>query len=104
MFLCIFCFAAGAFSLLLLLFILPVITAAMLCPVLFCAALLLLTPLEITEARALHPSTDAGQVKEKMMEEKGGGGLWGDLECIVDMRKVQKEKQEEESGNNNRRE
>lgn len=38
----------------------------MLCPVLLCAALLLLTPLEITEARALHPS-DAAQVP-------GGGG------------------------------
>lgn len=34
----------------------------MLCPVLLCAALLLLTPLEITEARALHPSPDAAQV------------------------------------------
>lgn len=39
----------------------------MLCPVLLCAALLLLTPLEITEARALHPSPDAAQVP-------GGGG------------------------------
>lgn len=34
----------------------------MLCPVLLCTTLLLLTPLEITEARALHPSPDAVQV------------------------------------------
>lgn len=38
----------------------------MLCPVLLCAALLLLTPLEITEARALHPSPDAVQVQEEI--------------------------------------
>lgn len=41
----------------------------MLCPVLLCATLLLLTPLEITEARALHPSPDAVQV-----QREGGGG------------------------------
>lgn len=41
-------------------------SAAMLCPVLLCAALLLLTPLEITEARALHPSPDAVQVQEEI--------------------------------------
>lgn len=41
--------------------LLPIITA-MLYPVLLCAALLLLTPLDITEARALHPSPDAVQV------------------------------------------
>lgn len=56
-------FAACVFSVLLLrFFFLPDIAAAMLCPVLLCAALLLLTPLEITEARALHPSPDAAQV------------------------------------------
>lgn len=38
----------------------------MLCPVLLCATLLLLTPLEITEARALHPSPDAVQVQEEI--------------------------------------
>lgn len=42
----------------------------MLCPVLLCATLLLLTPLEITEARALHPSPDAVQVQG----DRGEGG------------------------------
>lgn len=42
----------------------------MLCPVLLCATLLLLTPVEITEARALHPSPDAVQVQR----ERGEGG------------------------------
>lgn len=37
-------------------------SAAMLCPVLLCAALLLLPPLEITDARALHQPSDAAQV------------------------------------------
>lgn len=45
------------FSLLLLL-----VSAAMLRPVLLCATLLLLTPFEVSEARALHPSPDAVQV------------------------------------------
>uniref|UniRef100_A0A1A8SDW8 C-type natriuretic peptide 1 n=1 Tax=Nothobranchius rachovii TaxID=451742 RepID=A0A1A8SDW8_9TELE len=37
----------------------------MLRPVLLCAALLLLTPFEISEARALHPSPDAAQFLER---------------------------------------
>ncbi len=53
-------------------FFLSVISAAMLYPVLLCATLLLLTPLEITEARALHPSPDAVQV-----QGEGGKGLRG---------------------------
>lgn len=43
--------------------VLPIISAAMLCPVLLCATLLLLSPQEIAEARALHPSPDAVQVQ-----------------------------------------
>lgn len=47
--------------------------AAMLCPVLLCAALLLLTPLEITDARALHQPSDAAQVRgEGRAGERGG--------------------------------
>lgn len=41
----------------------PIISAAMLCPALLCATLLLLSPQEIAEARALHPSPDAVQVQ-----------------------------------------
>lgn len=52
---CSWCFFHSCLS------VLPVI-AAMLCPVLLCAALILLTPLDFMEARALHPSTDAVQV------------------------------------------
>ncbi|KAM4567699.1 C-type natriuretic peptide-like [Fundulus diaphanus] len=37
----------------------------MLRPVLLCAALLLLTPLEMTEARSLHPAPDAAQFLER---------------------------------------
>ncbi|XP_012725722.2 C-type natriuretic peptide 1 [Fundulus heteroclitus] len=37
----------------------------MLRPVLLCAALLLLTPLEMTEARSLHPGPDAAQFLER---------------------------------------
>lgn len=49
----------------------------MLCPVLLCAALLLLTPFEITEARALHPSADAVQVQgdgRAQMGKRSGSG------------------------------
>ncbi|XP_056143069.1 C-type natriuretic peptide-like [Lampris incognitus] len=40
----------------------------MLCPVLLCATLLLLAPLEHTEARPLHPSPDAVQFVEQFLE------------------------------------
>lgn len=80
-------FAASAFSVLLLQFFLSVISAAMLCPVLLCATLLLLTPLEITEARALHPSPDAAQV-----QREGGGG-----EGEGEKRKERKERIEKDS-------
>lgn len=50
------------------------VSAAMLCPVLLCATLLLLTPLEITEARALHPSPDAVQVWRGRRGRCDGGG------------------------------
>lgn len=49
-----------------------VLSAAMLCPVLLCAALLLLTPLEITDARALHQPSDAAQVRVEGGAESGG--------------------------------
>lgn len=55
-------------------FFLSIISAAMLCPVLFCAALLLLTPLEITEARALHPSADTVQVLGEGWETRDKSG------------------------------
>lgn len=48
-----------------------IISAAMLCPVLLCATLLLLSPQEIAEARALHPSPDAVQVKVETGREVG---------------------------------
>lgn len=53
--------------------VLPIISAAMLCPVLLCATLLLLSPQEIAEARALHQSPDAVQVaggREGVGEER----------------------------------
>lgn len=48
-------------------------SAAMLCPALLCAALLLLTPVEITDARALQQPSDAAQVGRL-----GGGWRRGD--------------------------
>ncbi|KAL0985118.1 hypothetical protein UPYG_G00153110 [Umbra pygmaea] len=44
------------------------ITAAMLYPVLLCATLLLMAPLEHTEGRALHASPDAIQFVEQFLE------------------------------------
>lgn len=44
----------------------------MLCPALLCAALLLLTPVEITDARALQQPSDAAQVGW------GGGRMGGE--------------------------
>lgn len=67
-------FAASVFSVLLLQFFLSIISAAMLCPVLLCATLLLLTPLEITEARSLHPSPDSVQVQRGKGREGVGEG------------------------------
>lgn len=48
-------------------------SAAMLCPALLCAALLLLTPVEITDARALQQPSDAAQVGWGGQDGRGGG-------------------------------
>ncbi|XP_077951085.1 C-type natriuretic peptide-like [Gasterosteus aculeatus] len=53
----------------------------MLCPVLLCATLLLLTPLEITEARALHP--DAVQFMEQFLERYNDLLTLDDLENLL---------------------
>ncbi|XP_034467077.1 C-type natriuretic peptide 1 [Hippoglossus hippoglossus] len=63
----------------------------MLCPVLLCAALLLLTPLDITEARALHPSTDAAQFMEQFLER------YNDLLTLDDLENLLNSQPEEQS-------
>lgn len=60
---------------------LPAVSAAMPCPALLCAALLLLAPLEITEARALH-SPDTVQVPGRKVEVGGGGGRSGSSRIV----------------------
>ncbi|KAF3692064.1 C-type natriuretic peptide 1 Precursor [Channa argus] len=55
----------------------------MLCPVLLCAFLLLLTPLEITEARALRPSPDAVQFMEQFLERYNDLLTLDDLENLL---------------------
>ncbi|GLD63778.1 condensin complex subunit 1 [Lates japonicus] len=67
------------------------ISAAMLCPVLLCATLLLLTPLEITEARALHPSPDAVQFMEQFLER------YNDLLTLDDLENLLNSQPEEQS-------
>lgn len=74
---------AGVFPVLLLQSLLPLISAAMLFPVLLCATLLLLTPLEITEARALHPSPDAVQFMEQFLERYNDLLTLDDLENML---------------------
>uniref|UniRef100_A0A3Q0RSU6 Natriuretic peptide C-like n=2 Tax=Heroini TaxID=318529 RepID=A0A3Q0RSU6_AMPCI len=64
---------------------------AMLCPVLLCATLLLLTPLEITEARALHPSPDAVQFVEQFLER------YNDLLTLDDLENMLNSQPEEQS-------
>lgn len=54
--------------------VLLLVSAAMLYPALLCAALLLLAPLENTEARALHPSPDSVQVQREGCRD-GEGAL-----------------------------
>ncbi|XP_029360006.1 C-type natriuretic peptide-like [Echeneis naucrates] len=63
----------------------------MLCPVLVCAALLLLTPLELTEARALHPSPDAVQFMEQFLER------YNDLLTLDDLENLLNSQPEEQS-------
>ncbi|XP_056301160.1 C-type natriuretic peptide-like [Pseudoliparis swirei] len=63
----------------------------MLCPVLLCAALLLLTPLEISEARALHPPPDAVQFMEQFLER------YNDLLTLDDLENLLNSQPEEQS-------
>lgn len=79
------------FPVLLLQSFLPLISAAMLFPVLLCATLLLLTPLEITEARALHPSPDAVQFMEQFLER------YNDLLTLDDLENMLNSQPEEQS-------
>ncbi|XP_078108773.1 C-type natriuretic peptide-like [Sander vitreus] len=55
----------------------------MLCPVLLCATLLLLTPLEITEARSLHPSPDVVEFMEQFLERYNELLTLDDLENLL---------------------
>ncbi|XP_071372824.1 C-type natriuretic peptide-like [Centroberyx affinis] len=55
----------------------------MLRPVLLCATLLLLAPLENTEARALHPSPDAVQFMEQFLERYNDLLTLDDLENLL---------------------
>ncbi|XP_027868148.1 C-type natriuretic peptide-like [Xiphophorus couchianus] len=55
----------------------------MLRPVLLCAALLLLTPFEVTEARALHPAPDAAQFLEQFLERYNDLLTLDDLENML---------------------
>ncbi|XP_038140138.1 C-type natriuretic peptide 1 [Cyprinodon tularosa] len=55
----------------------------MLRPVLLCAALLLLTPFEMTEARALHPAPDASQFLEQFLERYDDLLTLDDLENLL---------------------
>lgn len=55
----------------------------MLRPVLLCAALLLLTPFEMTEARALHPAPDAVQFLEPFLERYNDLLTLDDLESLL---------------------
>ncbi|KAM9310468.1 C-type natriuretic peptide-like [Pholidichthys leucotaenia] len=63
----------------------------MLGPVLLCATLLLLTPTEITEARALHPSPDAVQFVEQFLER------YNDLLTLDDLENLLNSQPEEQS-------
>ncbi|KAM4601314.1 C-type natriuretic peptide-like [Polymixia lowei] len=53
------------------------------CPALLCAALLLLAPLDNTEARALHPSPDAVQFMEQFLERYNDLLTLDDLENLL---------------------
>ncbi|KAL3059629.1 C-type natriuretic peptide 1 [Trematomus bernacchii] len=55
----------------------------MLCPALLCVALLLLSPLENAEARALHPSPDAVQFMEQFLERYNDLLTLDDLESLL---------------------
>ncbi|XP_022070555.1 C-type natriuretic peptide-like [Acanthochromis polyacanthus] len=55
----------------------------MLRPVLLSAALLLLTPLEISDARALHPAPDAAQFLEQFLERYNELLTLDDLENLL---------------------
>ncbi|KAK5615176.1 centromere-specific histone H3 CENP-A [Crenichthys baileyi] len=68
-----------------------IIPAAMLRPVLLCATLLLLTPFEITEARALHPAPDAAQFLEQFLER------YDDLLTLEDLENLLNSQPEERS-------
>ncbi|KAF7670103.1 hypothetical protein LDENG_00050220 [Lucifuga dentata] len=62
------------------------VSAAMLYPALLCAALLLLAPLENTEARALHTSPDAVQFMEQFLERYNDLLTLDDLENLLNSR------------------
>ncbi|XP_033837228.1 C-type natriuretic peptide-like [Periophthalmus magnuspinnatus] len=55
----------------------------MLCPALLCAALLLLSPLETTEGRALQPSPNAAQFVEQFLERYNDLLTLDDLENML---------------------
>ncbi|XP_076010914.1 C-type natriuretic peptide-like [Genypterus blacodes] len=55
----------------------------MLYPALLCATLLLLAPLENTEARALHPSPDSVQFMEQFLERYNDLLTLDDLENLL---------------------
>ncbi|XP_008296413.1 C-type natriuretic peptide-like [Stegastes partitus] len=55
----------------------------MLCPALLAAALLLLAPLEVCEARALHPAPDAAQFMEQFLERYNDLLTLDDLENLL---------------------
>ncbi|XP_013868044.1 C-type natriuretic peptide-like [Austrofundulus limnaeus] len=55
----------------------------MLRPVLLCVTLLLLTPFEVSEARALHPSPDAAQFLEEFLERHNDLLTLDDLENML---------------------
>ncbi|XP_029694624.1 C-type natriuretic peptide 1 [Takifugu rubripes] len=55
----------------------------MLCPALLCAALLLLTPVEITDARALQQPSDAAQFMEQFLESYNDLLTLDDLENML---------------------
>ena len=58
------------------------LTAAMLCPALLCATLVLLTPLELSEGRTLHPSPEGLQVQRQGGRCGTGAGEDGQLGIV----------------------
>ncbi|XP_017270966.1 C-type natriuretic peptide 1 [Kryptolebias marmoratus] len=70
----------------------------MLRPVLLCAALLLLTPFEVSEARALHPSPDAAQFLEEFLERHNDLLTLDDLENLLNSETMEEQSTVSSSG------